>query len=101
MTTSLAHSAPPSLYDLEAYDYELPAAAIAQEPAARRDEARLLVLDRASGERRHLQVRDLPEVLRAGDLLVLNDTRVLPARLRGVSETGGRVEVLLLRATEN
>lgn len=101
MTTSLAHSAPPSLFDLEAYDYELPPEAIAQVPAARRDEARLLVFERAAGERRHLHVRDLPEVLRPGDLLVFNDTRVVPARLRGVSDTGAKVEVLLLRATDS
>jgi len=99
MTSSLAHSAPPSVFDLEAYDYHLPPAAIAQEPAPRRDEARLLVLERASDARRHLRVRDLPEVLRAGDLLVMNDTRVLPARLRGTSDSGAAVELLLIRAT--
>src|SRR5262245_55641059 len=100
MTTSMAQSAPPSIYDLEAYDYDLPPQSIAQEPCAQRDQARLLVLERATGARRHRTVRDLPEVFRRGDLLVLNDTRVIPARLRGVSETGARVELLLIRPTE-
>ena len=63
------------------FDFELPDEAIAQRPAPR-GESRLLVLD-AAGEQRHRRVRDLPELLRPGDLLVVNDTRVLPARLFG------------------
>jgi S-adenosylmethionine:tRNA ribosyltransferase-isomerase len=76
------------------FDYGLPAASIAQEPAPR-GESRLLVLDR-QGPERHFRVGDLPRLLRAGDLLVLNDTRVIPARLYGRSTGGGRMEILLL-----
>ena len=77
--------------------YALPAELIAQEPAPERTAARLLVLDRASGERRHLRVADLPACLRAGDLLVLNDTRVIPARVAARRPSGGRLEVLFVR----
>ncbi len=77
-------------------DYELPDELIAQEPAARRDDARMLVLDRAKDAVSHAGVRDLPAHLRAGDLLVLNDTRVLPARVYTMRSTGGRVELLFL-----
>src|SRR5689334_6584429 len=78
-------------------DYDLPPHLIAQHPAERRDESRLLVVNRAAGELRHHQFRDLPQVLRSGDLLILNDTRVLPARLFGRREkTGGRWEGLFL-----
>ena len=69
---------------------------IAQTPAGRRDEARLLVLDRSSGRIEHRVFREIPAILRAGDLVVLNDTRVFPARLRARRESGGRVEVLLV-----
>ena len=77
--------------------YALPAELIAQEPAPERSAARLLVLDRASGERRHLGVRDLPICLRAGDLVVVNDTRVIPARVAARRPSGGRLEVLFVR----
>jgi S-adenosylmethionine:tRNA ribosyltransferase-isomerase len=76
------------------FDYDLPAASIAQEPAPR-GESRLLVLDR-QGPERHSRVSDLPRLLRPGDLLVLNDTRVIPARLYGRSAGGGRMEILLI-----
>lgn len=80
------------------FDYELPSGRIAQRPAEPRDSCRLLVLDRASGQMDHRTFADLPDYLGAGDLLVVNETKVLPARLRGVKdETGGAVEVLLLR----
>lgn len=80
------------------FDYELPSGLIAQRPAEPRDSCRLLVVDRASGQMDHRVFSDLPEYLREGDLLVANDTRVLPARLKGSkAETGGAVEVLLLR----
>ena len=73
--------------------YELPAELIAQEPAAERSAARLLVLD---GDRlAHARVAELPAWLRPGDLLVLNDTRVIPARVRGRRPSGGRLELLL------
>jgi S-adenosylmethionine:tRNA ribosyltransferase-isomerase len=82
--------------DLDEYDFALPPEAIAQQPLPERDAARLLALDRASGERRHRAICDLPELLRPGDLLVVNATRVLPARLRGRKASGGRAEALLL-----
>jgi len=79
------------------FDYVLPRDRIAQSPAAPRDSARLLVLSRADGTIAHRVFRDLPDALRPGDALVLNNTRVLPARLRGRRDTGGAVELLLLR----
>jgi S-adenosylmethionine:tRNA ribosyltransferase-isomerase len=78
-------------------DYDLPPGLIAQAPAAERDAARLLVLERATAARSHRVFRDLPGLLRAGDLLVLNDTKVIPARLIGRWKTGGAVEALLVR----
>jgi S-adenosylmethionine:tRNA ribosyltransferase-isomerase len=81
---------------LEDFDYELPAERIAQEPAAERDAARLLVHDRARDATAHRSVRDLPELLRPGDLLDVNDTRVLSARLFARRASGGRVELLLV-----
>ncbi len=80
------------------FDYDLPPELIAQQPVAPRDSARLLVVSRGTGALAHHHVRDLPSLLRSGDLLVLNDTRVMAARLLGVrGDTGGRVELLLLR----
>ncbi|MBA4190183.1 MAG: tRNA preQ1(34) S-adenosylmethionine ribosyltransferase-isomerase QueA [Planctomycetaceae bacterium] len=80
------------------FDYHLPEHLIAQHPAARRDESRLLVVRRGSGSLEHRTFRDLPELLNPGDLLVLNDTRVLPARVVGRREsTGGKWEGLFLR----
>jgi S-adenosylmethionine:tRNA ribosyltransferase-isomerase len=82
----------------EDFAYELPPELIAQEPADPRDSARLMVLDRSSRTIRHRVVRDLPEELRPGDLLVVNDTRVMAARLYGRSaDTGGTIEILLVR----
>jgi len=79
------------------FDFSLPPELIAQHPAARRDESRLLVLDRDRRRIEHRRFRDLPEYLRAGDVLVLNNSRVIPARLRGANvRTGGRFELLLL-----
>ncbi|MGH3027134.1 MAG: S-adenosylmethionine:tRNA ribosyltransferase-isomerase, partial [Gaiellaceae bacterium] len=77
-------------------DYDLPSELIAQRPLERRDDSRLLVADRASGEVRHRLFRDLPGELPEGALVVVNDTRVIPARLRVRRETGGAAEVLLL-----
>lgn len=82
---------------LELFDYPLPPDRIAQHPVEPRDASRLLVFDPAAGSLQHTTFRDLPRFLRAGDLLVLNDTRVLKARLIGRKMTGGAVEVLLLR----
>jgi S-adenosylmethionine:tRNA ribosyltransferase-isomerase len=81
---------------LSDFDYDLPSARIAQRPIEPRDAARLLV-DRGLGEPPlHLHVRDLPSILRSGDLVVVNDTRVIPARLHLRRASGGAVEVLLL-----
>jgi S-adenosylmethionine:tRNA ribosyltransferase-isomerase len=84
--------------DADLYDYDLPRELIAQEPLADRAAARLLHVRRAAGTLAHRRVRDLPEILRPGDLLVVNDTRVVPARLMGRRvATGGRWEGLFLR----
>src|SRR3954454_17576282 len=77
-------------------DYDLPAASIAQVPIEPRDAARLLVDRGPSAPPEHRRGADLPDLLQAGDLLVVNDTRVRPARLRLRKPTGGEVEVLLL-----
>jgi len=80
------------------FDYHLPEHLIAQHPAARRDESRLLVIRRTAASIEHRTFRDLPDLLNTGDLLVLNDSKVLPARLIGIrEETGGRWEALFLR----
>lgn len=81
-------------------DYELPQELIAQRPLERRDESRLLVFRRATGEVRHRRFRDLPEEVE-GSLVVVNDTRVLPARLRLTRSTGGEAEVLLLESLDD
>lgn len=82
---------------LEDYEFDLPADRIAQEPLAERDGARLMVLDQTKHERIHAWVRDLPNLLAPGDLLVVNDTQVLPARVRARTATGGQVELLFVR----
>jgi S-adenosylmethionine:tRNA ribosyltransferase-isomerase len=82
---------------VSSFDYHLPPELIAQYPAPERQAARLLVLQRASGGIAHRQFSDLPEYLMPGDLLVLNETRVFPARLYGRrADTGGKLEVVLL-----
>jgi S-adenosylmethionine:tRNA ribosyltransferase-isomerase len=81
---------------LAAYQYDLPPERIAQAPADRRDASRLMVLARGAPPAHHV-FRDLPDLLAPGDLLVRNDTRVLPARLRGRRPGGGRTELLLVR----
>lgn len=81
---------------LSDFRYTLPPGLIAQRPLPERDASRLLLLDRGTGAEAHRSFRDLPSLLRPGDLLVLNDTRVLPARLDGATPRGGRVEILLL-----
>jgi S-adenosylmethionine:tRNA ribosyltransferase-isomerase len=81
-------------YSLSSYDYELPPEQIAQNPVSPRDSSRLLVVNPDSHA--HRIFRDLPELLQRGDLLVMNDTRVIPARLYGQKSSGAAVEVLLL-----
>lgn len=78
------------------FDFHLPPELVAQAPSERRDRSRLLVLDRASGETRHLHFADLAELVPPGDALVLNETRVFPARLVGRRESGAPAEVFLL-----
>jgi S-adenosylmethionine:tRNA ribosyltransferase-isomerase len=83
--------------EISDFDYHLPPSAIAQEPLPERDASRLLVLDRATGDRAHRTFRDLPDLLMPGDLLVMNRSRVLPARLLGQRPGGGAAEILLVR----
>ncbi|EXX88501.1 S-adenosylmethionine:tRNA ribosyltransferase-isomerase, partial [Paenibacillus darwinianus] len=83
------------------FDFELPEELIAQTPLAERTASRLLALDKRSGEVAHRTFTDLKQYLRPGDTLVLNDTRVLPARLHGIKpDTGARIELLLLKQLE-
>ena len=77
------------------FDFHLPPELIAQHPAPQRSDSRLLVVDRASQTWRHHTFAELPDLLHQGDLLVANDTRVFPARLKGNKASGGRVELLL------
>jgi len=84
-------------HSIELYDYELPPELIAQDPLPDRAASRLLVLDRTSGHRTHHTFHDLPALLTAGDLLVLNRSRVLAARLLGARPGGGEAEILLVR----
>ncbi len=84
--------------NLSDYDFHLPEELIAQDPVTRRDQSRLLVLDRSDGRIHHLHFSDIPTMIRPEDVLVVNETRVFPARLFGVrSDTGGKVEVLLIK----
>src|SRR5438128_1919915 len=86
---------------VEDFDFDLPDQAIARHPTQRRDGSRLLVLDRARDTLEHRFFSDLPSLLGLDDLLVVNDTRVLAARLRARKvETGGKVEILLVEPLE-
>ncbi len=86
--------------EVDKYDYELPKELIAQSPTVCRTDARLLVVDRGRNSLEHRYIRDLPEYLREGDCLVINDTRVIPARLVGRRQTtGGHWEGLFLEAS--
>jgi S-adenosylmethionine:tRNA ribosyltransferase-isomerase len=80
------------------FHFDLPEELIARRPTATRSASRMLVLDGSSGSRRDAEFRDLPSLLRPADLLIFNDTRVIPARVFGLKDTGGRVEILLERA---
>jgi S-adenosylmethionine:tRNA ribosyltransferase-isomerase len=82
------------------FNYELPEELIAQQPLAERSASRLLTLDGATGALADRQIRELPELLADGDLLLFNDTRVIPARLYAIKESGGKVELLLERPLE-
>lgn len=88
--------------NLNDFDYVLPPELIAQDPAPRRDQSRLMVLHRCDDRIEHRLFRDLPAYLNPGDALVINETRVIPARLLGAKkDTGARIEVLLLRRLAN
>ena len=78
------------------FDYSLPSSLIAQTPIEPRDHSRLMSLSRADGGMGHHRFYELPEMLRPGDVMVFNDSRVMPARLRGTRSTGGSIELLLL-----
>jgi len=80
------------------FHFDLPEDLIARRPTPRRSASRMLVLDGVSGARRDAEFRDLPSLLRPADLLIFNDTRVIPARVFGLKDSGGRVEILLERA---
>ncbi len=82
--------------DVTDFDYDLPKELIAQTPVEPRDSSRLLVMDKNTGELEHRHFYNLPEYLKPGDVLVFNDTRVIPARLHGFKTTGAHVEVFLL-----
>ncbi|MEC9096622.1 MAG: S-adenosylmethionine:tRNA ribosyltransferase-isomerase, partial [Planctomycetota bacterium] len=83
---------------LTEYDYDLPKHLIAQHPTRRRGDSRMLLVDRQTGAIEDLQIADLPNLLKAADSLVLNDTRVIPARLRGIRDlSGGKWEGLFLQ----
>jgi S-adenosylmethionine:tRNA ribosyltransferase-isomerase len=79
------------------FDFDLPPAQVAQQPLARRDESRLMVVDRASGSISHRRFRDLADLIPAGDVLVLNRTRVVRARLLGTRASGAPAEIMLLK----
>ena len=86
---------------LSEFQYELPRELIAQEPSPVRDKSRLMVLDRSDHSIKEMVFSDIPKFLKKGDVLVLNDTRVIPARLFGTLKTGGHVEVFLLKKLED
>ncbi|MFO7760671.1 MAG: tRNA preQ1(34) S-adenosylmethionine ribosyltransferase-isomerase QueA [Thermodesulfobacteriota bacterium] len=86
----------PSGFDINSYHYELPGELIAQHPSDRRDQSRLLIYDFIHDEISHKLFHDITDYLEEGDLVVINDSRVFPARLMGRKETGGRVELLML-----
>ena len=86
-----------NIFDTAAYNYELPEELIAQTPAEPRDSSRLMYYDRASGRTEHLIFKDIADILNPGDVLVINDTRVIPARFFAFNENGREFEVLLLK----
>lgn len=84
------------MFSLSDYDYHLPEERIAQAPASRRDQSKLLVMDRKNGTMTHLKFYDIYHLMEPTDVLVINDTKVVPARLFGQKETGGKAEVLII-----
>src|SRR5258708_23233848 len=96
MTKTLIPSPPTELRRSD-FEFELPAERIAQTPMSPRDHSHLMVVQSETGSIQHQRFHEIERFLRAGDVLVLNATRVFPARLRGTKPTGGKVEILLLR----
>jgi len=89
------------MHDISDYDYELPPELLAKHPCEKRDESRLMVIDRVTGSIEHFRFRDLPALVRRGDCLVMNNTRVLKARVFGTrTATGGKWEGLFLSSTD-
>jgi len=86
---------------IKEFDYDLPPGLIAQYPADNRDHSRLMVLDRHKSTIEHKSFFEIADYLKRGDVLVLNDTKVIPARLEGKKQTGGKIEVLLLKSLTN
>ena len=86
---------------IQEFDYYLPPELIAQHPAPQRDQSRLLVVKRQEKLWEHRIFADLPQYLNSGDLLIINDTKVLPARLPGRKESGGKIEILLVKEVKN
>ena len=86
---------------IKEFDYELPNELIAQYPMERRDQSRLMVLNRKNKTIEHRQFFEITDYFKSGDVLVLNDTKVIPARLIGRKQSGGKVEVFLLKPHEN
>ena len=89
------------MYTLSDYNYELPPELIAQKPVDRRDRSNLLVMDRQAGELFHQRFDMLGDFLRSGDVLVINNTAVIPGRLVGTKDSGGKVEVLVCNFNGN
>ena len=83
------------------FSYDLPASLIAQAPLSQRSASRLLIVDGAEGNHCDAMFQSLPDILQAGDLLVFNNTRVIPARLFGRKQSGGKVEVLIERILDD
>jgi S-adenosylmethionine:tRNA ribosyltransferase-isomerase len=88
------------MFSLKNYNFDLPGECIAQRPVKKRDESRLLLLKKETGRISHFYFKDVLDLLKKGDLLVMNNTKVIPARLKGKKETGGKVEVLIIDYTQ-
>ena len=84
------------MFSLDDYDYQIPEKLIAQKPVAQRDRSKLLLLNKETGERAHHRFYELVDLLSSPDILVVNDTEVVPARLLGKKDTGGKAELLIL-----
>lgn len=88
------------MFHLDQFDYHLPKSLIAQSPASPRDQSRLMIIDRKTGKIDHAIFADLPSILTSSDLVIRNNSKVFPARLLGQKPTGGKIELLLIRAVD-